>query len=89
LFGCVALLHVLSTEKLDRLICKLLCIVADGSVLHTLSLRPNVMYGELDPYYVTSGLTAAKRNNGTLLRIGSGTAKFQQVRTNSFQELLI
>ena len=59
--------------------------LGDGSVLHTLSLRPNVMYGELDPYYVTSGLVSAKQNNGTLLRIGNGTAKFQQVRISSLK----
>ena len=36
------------------------------------------MYGELDPYYVTNGLQAAKHNGGTLYRVGSGKALFQQ-----------
>lgn len=49
-----------------------------GTTIHTLSLRANVMYGELDPYYVTSALRSAKSTFGTLLRVGNGLAKFQQ-----------
>ncbi|XP_076435045.1 3 beta-hydroxysteroid dehydrogenase/Delta 5--_4-isomerase type 4-like [Babylonia areolata] len=50
----------------------------DGSQLHTLSLRANVMYGELDPYYVTAALQSAKSTGGQLLRVGEGRALFQQ-----------
>ncbi|KAL8560073.1 hypothetical protein ACOMHN_013459 [Nucella lapillus] len=50
----------------------------DGSKLHTLSLRANVMYGELDPYYITSALRSAKSSRGRLLQVGNGTALFQQ-----------
>lgn len=46
--------------------------------LRTLALRPNVMYGELDPYYVTNGLRSAKTNEGILTRVGDGSALFQQ-----------
>jgi len=49
----------------------------DGSVLHTLVLRPTVMYGELDPWYVVSGLRAAQRHGGILLPVGDGTARMQ------------
>ncbi|CAH1801506.1 unnamed protein product, partial [Owenia fusiformis] len=46
--------------------------------LLSLSLRPNVMYGEMDPYYVTTSIKGAKENGGTLPRVGNGRAKFQQ-----------
>ncbi|ESN92520.1 hypothetical protein HELRODRAFT_89375, partial [Helobdella robusta] len=46
--------------------------------LSTLSLRPSVLYGEEDPYYVTSGLKSAQKNNGVLYRVGDGSAVFQQ-----------
>jgi nucleoside-diphosphate-sugar epimerase len=36
------------------------------------------MYGELDPYYVTSGLRSAHQQGGTLPRVGNGRALFQQ-----------
>lgn len=36
------------------------------------------MYGEGDPYYVINGLKSAKQNGGILVRIGDGSAKFQQ-----------
>jgi nucleoside-diphosphate-sugar epimerase len=50
----------------------------DGSVLHTLSLRPPVMYGEHDPWYVVSALRAARdRQDGSLIRIGDGSARLQ------------
>lgn len=50
----------------------------NGSRLHTVCLRPNVMYGEGDPYYVINGLKAAKSNGGILTPVGDGSAKFQQ-----------
>nr|KAG5700610.1 hypothetical protein BaRGS_015406 [Batillaria attramentaria] len=49
-----------------------------GTTLRSLSLRANVMYGELDPYFVTSGLRSARSTFGTLLRVGDGRAQFQQ-----------
>ena len=49
----------------------------DGSVLHTLVLRPTVMYGELDPWFVVSGLQAAHRSGGILLPVGDGRARMQ------------
>jgi len=39
--------------------------------LHTIALRPPIMYGEGDPYYVTYGLKRAIENNGVLQRIGN------------------
>ena len=52
-------------------------LTGDGSVLHTLVLRPTVMYGELDPWYVVSGLQAAHSNGGILLPVGDGRARMQ------------
>ncbi|KAJ8312422.1 hypothetical protein KUTeg_009795, partial [Tegillarca granosa] len=49
-----------------------------GRKLETLALRVNVLYGEGDPYYVTTGLKRAYKANGTLYRVGNGQAKFQQ-----------
>lgn len=49
----------------------------NGQTLHTLSLRPTVMYGEGDPYFVTSMLKQASSRKGTLPRLGSGQALFQ------------
>ena len=46
--------------------------------MSTVSLRPNVMYGELDPYYITNGLQRARQNKGILVRVGDGSALFQQ-----------
>ncbi|KAH3696194.1 hypothetical protein DPMN_083659 [Dreissena polymorpha] len=37
------------------------------------------MYGEGDPYYITSGLRNAAGSNGTLYRVGAMAAKFQPV----------
>ena len=51
----------------------------DTGRLHTLALRPNVMYGEEDPFYVTSGLRSAEQHGGCLTRVGDGGALFQQV----------
>ncbi|XP_005094948.2 uncharacterized protein LOC101847324 [Aplysia californica] len=50
----------------------------DGGKLQVISLRANVMYGELDPFYVTSGLKNAKKRKGVLSQVGDGTAMFQQ-----------
>lgn len=49
-----------------------------GRYLNTVSLRANVMYGELDPYYVTTGLRSAKSRGGKLVRVGRGQSLFQQ-----------
>jgi len=49
----------------------------DGSVLRTLVLRPTVIYGELDPWYVVSGLRAAHHHGGILLPVGNGEARMQ------------
>lgn len=46
-------------------------------MLHTLVVRPTIMYGELDPWYVVSGLRAAHRRGGILLPVGDGTARMQ------------
>jgi len=35
------------------------------------------MYGELDPWYVVSGLQAAHRHGGILLPVGDGRARMQ------------
>lgn len=50
----------------------------DANRLHTVCLRPNVMYGEGDPYFVINGLRAAKESGGILTSVGDGSAKFQQ-----------
>lgn len=50
----------------------------NGKPLKTAVLRANVMYGELDPYYITNGLKSAYKTNGILYQIGNGSAKFQQ-----------
>ncbi|XP_033748087.1 3 beta-hydroxysteroid dehydrogenase/Delta 5--_4-isomerase type 4-like [Pecten maximus] len=52
---------------------------ANGKSLWTMSLRANVMYGEEDPFYVTSGLRSAASNRGRLIQVGDGQSKFQQV----------
>ncbi|XP_041376824.1 3 beta-hydroxysteroid dehydrogenase/Delta 5--_4-isomerase type 2-like [Gigantopelta aegis] len=49
-----------------------------GKKLRTASLRANVMYGEGDPYYITNGLRQAKAFGGIMMRVGNGTALFQQ-----------
>lgn len=47
-------------------------------MLHTLSLRPPVMYGEFDPWYVVSALkSAARRPDGSLVSVGDGSARLQ------------
>ncbi|XP_021363944.1 3 beta-hydroxysteroid dehydrogenase/Delta 5--_4-isomerase type 1-like [Mizuhopecten yessoensis] len=51
----------------------------NGNPLWTMSLRANVMYGEEDPFYVTSGLRSAASNRGRLVQVGNGQSKFQQV----------
>ena len=40
-----------------------------GKRIHCIALRANVMYGELDPYYVTSALHQAKSLGGKLPQI--------------------
>ena len=40
-------------------------------------LRPTLLYGELDPYYVTHALEFAKRHGGTLYRVGWGGERSQ------------
>ena len=49
-----------------------------GEKLQTLSLRANVMYGELDPHYIATGLRNAKSTCGKLFPVGNGEALFQQ-----------
>ena len=49
-----------------------------GSRLHAASLRCSVLYGEEDPYYVTSGLESAYNNDKVLVQIGGGGKLFQQ-----------
>ncbi|XP_069134758.1 3 beta-hydroxysteroid dehydrogenase/Delta 5--_4-isomerase type 1-like [Argopecten irradians] len=51
----------------------------NGRCLWTMSLRANVMYGEEDPFYVTSGLRSAASKRGRLVQVGDGQSKFQQV----------
>ena len=46
--------------------------------MNTLALRPPVMYGEGDPYYVTSGLRTAIERNGVLPRVGRGDSLMEQ-----------
>ncbi|BFZ04359.1 hypothetical protein BsWGS_07397 [Bradybaena similaris] len=51
---------------------------SDGELLQTVILRPNVLYGELDKYYVTNALRMAKQSMGIMYQIGNGKAMFQQ-----------
>jgi nucleoside-diphosphate-sugar epimerase len=60
-----------------------LCLCRNGVAggnrqLHTVVLRPPVMYGEYDPWYVIAGLrTAHSRDDKTLHRVGDGTGRLQ------------
>ena len=54
-----------------------MCRFSGDGILRTLALRPNVMYGEGDPFYVTSGIKNAIKNKGVLPRVGD-KALFQQ-----------
>jgi len=52
--------------------------LADGSgQLWTVCLRPTLLYGELDPHYVTHALRVAVRHGGTLYRVGWGGERVQ------------
>jgi nucleoside-diphosphate-sugar epimerase len=42
--------------------------MANGNKMKTAILRPTVMYGELDPYYVPQALRVAKSTGGWLLQ---------------------
>ena len=46
--------------------------------LYTLVLRPPVMYGEGDPYYVAAGIRTAIENRGVLPRVGNGRSLMEQ-----------
>jgi len=46
--------------------------------IQTVVLRPTVMYGEQDPYFVPKALKMAAVNGGVFPRIGNGTALMQQ-----------
>ncbi|XP_064651239.1 3 beta-hydroxysteroid dehydrogenase/Delta 5--_4-isomerase type 4-like [Lineus longissimus] len=48
-----------------------------NGALHTITLRPNVMYGEQDPHYIVKALEGARTRNGVLQRFGSPDSKFQ------------
>lgn len=50
----------------------------NGQKLHTISLRPNVMYGEGDPFMITGALKSAKDTFGWVIRVGDGSALFQK-----------
>ncbi|XP_076336389.1 3 beta-hydroxysteroid dehydrogenase/Delta 5--_4-isomerase type 1-like isoform X2 [Tachypleus tridentatus] len=52
--------------------------LADGKgTLYTLALRPMVLYGEQDGYFVISALRAAKKRNGVLQRVHSVDERLQ------------
>ncbi len=42
-------------------------------MLRTAALRPNVMYGELDPYFIPNALRGAQKKCGVLPKIGRFT----------------
>lgn len=48
-----------------------------SGVLSTIVLRPTLLYGELDPYYVTHALRIAHQHGGCLYRIGWGGERNQ------------
>lgn len=48
-----------------------------GHTLRCVIIRPTVMYGECDPFFITSLLKSAKKSSGTLYRIGSGNTRLQ------------
>lgn len=52
--------------------------LTNGQKLHTISLRPNVMYGEGDPFMITAALKSAKETFGWVIRVGDGSALFQK-----------
>ncbi|XP_013791890.1 3 beta-hydroxysteroid dehydrogenase/Delta 5--_4-isomerase type 1-like [Limulus polyphemus] len=46
-------------------------------ILHTLALRPTVLYGEEDSYFIISALRAAKKRKGVLQRVHSVDERLQ------------
>jgi 3beta-hydroxy-delta5-steroid dehydrogenase / steroid delta-isomerase len=52
--------------------------------LATICLRPTLLYGELDPYYVTHALKIAKDHGGCLYRIGWGGERIQVTYAGSY-----
>ena len=56
---------------------KPICKKTGSGNLATLCLRPTLLYGELDPYYVTHALKIAKDHGGCLYRIGWGGERNQ------------
>lgn len=48
-----------------------------GNTLRCIILRPTVMFGECDPYFITTVLKNAEKCRGLLYRIGSGQAVLQ------------
>lgn len=53
------------------------CLIEGSGTLSTVCLRPTVLYGELDPYYVTSILKMAKANGNTVYKFGWGGERNQ------------
>ncbi|CAI9733122.1 beta-hydroxysteroid dehydrogenase Delta 5-- [Octopus vulgaris] len=51
--------------------------LANGGRLYTVSLRPNVMYGEGDPFLIPSALQSAYSAGGWSVCVGNGKAIFQ------------
>ncbi len=51
--------------------------MAGSGQLWTVCLRPTLLYGELDPHYVTHALRVAVRHGGTLYRVGWGGERVQ------------
>ncbi|KAJ8312445.1 hypothetical protein KUTeg_002917, partial [Tegillarca granosa] len=51
----------------------------DGTILHTVTLLPLTMFGELDTNLITKALGTAKSNHGVLQRVGNGKALAQFV----------
>ncbi|XP_014672400.1 PREDICTED: 3 beta-hydroxysteroid dehydrogenase/Delta 5--_4-isomerase type 2-like [Priapulus caudatus] len=69
---------ITSTVHFSREVSRASLLLPAGETLHTLALRCNVMYGELDPYFVINALKAAKKYRGQLPQVGDGSALFQQ-----------
>jgi 3beta-hydroxy-delta5-steroid dehydrogenase / steroid delta-isomerase len=57
--------------------------IGNGTLL-TICLRPTVLYGELDPYYVTTALKFGKENGNSLQKFGWGGERNQTTYAGKF-----
>ena len=58
--------------------------IGDDARLQTVAIRPTVMYGEGDKFYVPTMLRTAKFWGGILPAFGNAKAVFQQVRAKLY-----